>query len=109
MLIGNKCDLESQRQISKADATTFAKDNGIVNYHIGIAFMETSAKTAVNVQIAFEKIIHTIYDNVTVDAVDEMKSGKEISKGKKIGEKQGQKGVKLSTEKATNKAEKKCC
>ena len=62
MLIGNKCDLESQRQVSKADATTFAKDNGIVNYHIGIAFMETSAKKDKQVSSAFEKMAERLIE-----------------------------------------------
>ena len=39
MLIGNKCDLESKRQVSKEEGEKFAKENGLV-------FMETSAKTA---------------------------------------------------------------
>ena len=39
MLIGNKCDLEAKRQVSKEEGEKFAKENGLV-------FMETSAKTS---------------------------------------------------------------
>lgn len=43
MLIGNKCDLETNRVISREDGEKFAKEHGLF-------FLETSAKTAVNVE-----------------------------------------------------------
>eukprot|EP01117_Protostelium_nocturnum_P020583 TRINITY_DN9337_c0_g1_i1.p1 TRINITY_DN9337_c0_g1~~TRINITY_DN9337_c0_g1_i1.p1 ORF type:complete len:204 (-),score=49.74 TRINITY_DN9337_c0_g1_i1:65-676(-) len=46
MLIGNKCDLEEKRQVSKEEGEKFAKDNGIF-------FIEASAKTDNNVDEAF--------------------------------------------------------
>ncbi|KAL3499680.1 hypothetical protein ACH5RR_038773 [Cinchona calisaya] len=46
LLVGNKCDLESQRVVSYDTAKTFADE-------IGIPFMETSAKSATNVEQAF--------------------------------------------------------
>lgn len=47
MLIGNKCDLESKRQVSKEEGAAFAKDHNLL-------FLETSAKTAENVeQVSF--------------------------------------------------------
>lgn len=42
MLIGNKCDLEEKRQVSKEEGEKFAKENGIF-------FIEASAKTDNNV------------------------------------------------------------
>jgi len=42
MLIGNKCDLAHRRAVSTEEGEQFAKENGLV-------FMETSAKTAHNV------------------------------------------------------------
>jgi Ras-related protein Rab-2A len=42
MLIGNKCDLESKRQVTREEGEAFAKANGLF-------FLETSAKTAANV------------------------------------------------------------
>jgi len=47
LLIGNKVDLSSQRQVATADAQEFA------NQH-GMQFLETSAKTAKNIRASFE-------------------------------------------------------
>ena len=43
MLIGNKSDLAHRRAVSTQEGEQFAKENGLV-------FMETSAKTAYNVE-----------------------------------------------------------
>ena len=43
MLIGNKADLDSRRQVSTEEGERFAKENGLI-------FLETSAKTAFNVE-----------------------------------------------------------
>lgn len=50
MLVGNKCDLEDQRVISVQEGTDFAMQNGL-------AFIETSALSAINVDNAFSTII----------------------------------------------------
>ena len=51
MLIGNKCDLDARRQVSTEEGERFAKENGLI-------FMETSAKTAFNVEeVSLNKII----------------------------------------------------
>jgi len=42
-LIGNKCDLAHRRAVSTEEGEQFAKENGLV-------FMETSAKSAHNVE-----------------------------------------------------------
>lgn len=43
MLLGNKSDLEHRRAVSTKEGELFAQENGLV-------FMETSAKTAANVE-----------------------------------------------------------
>jgi len=43
MLIGNKSDLEHRRAVTHEEGEQFAKENGLI-------FMETSAKTADNVE-----------------------------------------------------------
>jgi Ras-related protein Rab-1A len=57
LLIGNKADLSSQRQVSTADAQEFATQHGML-------FLETSAKTNKNIKSAFE----TMADNMLEQA-----------------------------------------
>ncbi|KAE8281460.1 Ras-related protein Rab-19 [Larimichthys crocea] len=47
VLIGNKCDLEQERQVLFEEACMFTKENGI------LAALETSAKVSQNVEEAF--------------------------------------------------------
>ncbi|EAN80470.1 Ras-related protein RAB2B, putative [Trypanosoma equiperdum] len=63
MLIGNKCDLEKKREVSREEGEAFARKHNLV-------FMETSAKTAQNVDDAFLKTAAMIYDNVESGVLD---------------------------------------
>ena len=57
MLIGNKADLESRRQVTFEEGKKFAEENGLI-------FLETSAKTAQNVEQAFVDTATKIYGNI---------------------------------------------
>ena len=57
ILIGNKCDLESERKIKKFVAETYAKDFGFLN------FFETSAKTWFNSQKVFINSALILYED----------------------------------------------
>jgi len=57
MLIGNKSDLEHRRQVSHEEGAKFAKENGLI-------FLETSAKTAANVEEAFIHTAQKIYEHI---------------------------------------------
>ena len=50
MLIGNKNDLEHRRAVSVKEGEAFAAENGLV-------FLETSAKTAANVETVSGSIL----------------------------------------------------
>lgn len=63
IVVGNKTDLEHQRGVSREEGETFARDNGLV-------FIETSAKTAANVEEAFVKTAREIMAKVNSGAVD---------------------------------------
>lgn len=54
MLIGNKCDLDHLREVPTDEAKKFAKENDL-------AFMETSAANATNVDEAFNTLVRAIY------------------------------------------------
>lgn len=51
MLIGNKCDLDARRQVSTEEGERFAKENNLI-------FLETSAKTAFNVEEVLTLLAH---------------------------------------------------
>eukprot|EP00128_Syssomonas_multiformis_P018466 Colp12_sorted_trinity150504_noHs@1113 len=57
MLIGNKSDLDARRAVSKEEGEQFARDHGLI-------FMETSARTAANVEEAFINTAKQIYDKI---------------------------------------------
>jgi len=54
MLVGNKCDLKHHKAVDVEDAKDFAEDNNL-------AFIETSALDATNVELAFETVLIEIY------------------------------------------------
>jgi len=58
MMIGNKCDLEQQREVPTKEAETFAEVNKI-------SFLETSALSGNNVNQAFEGLLHEIFKMVS--------------------------------------------
>ena len=78
LLVGNKSDLSHRRAVSVEEGQEFARENGLL-------FLETSAKTSLNVDEAFVDTAKQIFDKVkqgTVDATND-------SYGVKIGQGQG--------------------
>ncbi|KAG1179846.1 hypothetical protein G6F70_002141 [Rhizopus microsporus] len=63
MLIGNKSDLESKRQVPREEAERFAQENGLF-------FLETSAKTANNIEEAFVKTAEEIQRKIQDGTID---------------------------------------
>lgn len=62
-LIGNKCDLEAQRDVTYDEAKLFAEENGLM-------FIEASAKTGANVEEAFLETAKKIYQNIQDGSLD---------------------------------------
>ncbi|KAH9770887.1 hypothetical protein WN944_019475 [Citrus x changshan-huyou] len=58
MLVGNKCDLDSIRDVSTEEGKSLAEEEGLF-------FMETSALDSTNVEAAFEVVIREIYSNIS--------------------------------------------
>jgi len=63
MLVGNKRDLEDQRDVSFDEASKFAQENGLM-------FLEASAKTGENVEEAFLKTAKLIFQSIQDGHVD---------------------------------------
>jgi small GTP-binding protein len=63
ILIGNKKDLDDKRQVSFEEGEAFAKEHGLM-------FLETSAKTALNVVEAFNLSAQCILNNIEKTGID---------------------------------------
>ncbi|XP_069477197.1 ras-related protein Rab-2A [Ambystoma mexicanum] len=63
MLIGNKSDLESRREVKREEGEAFAREHGLI-------FMETSAKTASNVEEAFINTAKEIFEKIQEGVFD---------------------------------------
>jgi len=63
MLIGNKCDCENKRQVSREEGEEFARKNNLT-------FLEASAKTSENVEQAFLESANKIYNTTETQGLD---------------------------------------
>lgn len=54
VLVGNKCDLDAERQVTREDGQYIASQWG------GVSFIETSAKKKINVDEAFYDVVRQI-------------------------------------------------
>ncbi|XP_057693733.1 ras-related protein Rab-8B-like [Corythoichthys intestinalis] len=73
MVLGNKCDMTDRRQVSKDRGEKLAID-------YGVKFMETSAKTSLNVEEAFYTMGRDILHNLSSKTTDNstVASGKAV-------------------------------
>ena len=67
MLIGNKSDLELARAVRREEGEAFAREHDLI-------FIETSAKTAQNVDEAFIQTAHLVYEKVQKGLLDPIES-----------------------------------
>jgi len=74
LLVGNKRDLDAERQVSFLEASRFAQENELV-------FLETSALTGENVEEAFLHCSKTILSKIETGELDPNKLGSGIQHG----------------------------
>ena len=60
ILVGNKCDLEDQRQVTKNEAEQYAMDNKLL-------YIETSAKTGHNIQQLFAMMAEAMLERLDLN------------------------------------------
>ena len=61
LLVGNKCDLRDEKQVDTATAKEFADS-------VEVPFIETSAKTATNVEETFIMMARAIKDRLSMSS-----------------------------------------
>ena len=100
VLVGNKLDLENERQISYEEGESFAQKNNMY-------FFETSAKTGVNIENLFLKSAETINERIQEDFYD-LSTG---NCGIKIGNEVNSDNIVLNKENVTKNDNNggKCC
>jgi len=100
VLVGNKLDLENERQISYEEGESFAQKNNMY-------FFETSAKTGVNIENLFLKSAETINERIQEDFYD-LSTG---NCGIKIGNEVNNDNIVLNKENVTKSDNNggKCC
>ena len=100
VLVGNKLDLENERQISYEEGESFAQKNNMY-------FFETSAKTGVNIENLFLKTVETINERIQEDFYD-LSTG---NCGIKIGNEVNSDNIVLNKENVTKSDNNggKCC
>jgi Ras-related protein Rab-10 len=80
MILGNKCDMEDKRQVPRDRGDSIAREHRI-------PFLETSAKSNINVEKAFLDLAQAILDKTPSKDLDSAhgKGGVDVHKGAESG------------------------
>jgi GTPase KRas protein len=60
MLVGNKCDKTYEREVSREEGAALARQ-------FGCEFLETSAKTAQNVELIFKNLVRSLRQTKNIE------------------------------------------
>lgn len=81
MLVGNKCDKQYEREVSREEGANLART-------FGCHFLETSAKTAQNVELLFTTLVRSLRSTKTTESPTQgTRTGNEEKKSGKSGKK----------------------
>ena len=73
MVVGNKCDLEEKREVSKEEGDNFSKEQNI-------KFYETSAKEGINVNTIFQELSNEIVKDIKKNGPKNKRSSQVLKK-----------------------------
>ena len=73
MVVGNKCDLEEKREVSKEEGDNFSKEQNI-------KFYETSAKEGINVNTIFQELSNEIFKDIKKNGPKNKRSSQVLKK-----------------------------
>jgi len=76
ILVGNKCDLEHERQVTTMEGQELSRN-------FGCPFLETSAKSRVNVEESFYQLVREIRKELKGDQYSQNQKGRKKSSGAK--------------------------
>ena len=93
LLVGNKSDLEANREVTPEQAQAFAEQHGM-------ECLETSAKSGQNVLAAFEKLVGLVHDRALAAAASKKGGIKGLNSGAGGGNAGGSNTVKLEDQNA---------
>ena len=86
-MVGNKCDLDEDRQVNKEVAKNFARENNLL-------FLETSAKNGTNIEKIFQILSDQILTKIETGLIDpEVELGIKRGKEKKDPEQDSTKNL----------------
>ncbi|KAG5518495.1 hypothetical protein PMAC_002891 [Pneumocystis sp. 'macacae'] len=77
MLVGNKNDLRHLRAVSTEDGKNFSSTNGL-------SFIETSALDSTNVDYAFQEILKSVYQSISMRTLDSSETTTRPTEGQTI-------------------------
>ena len=69
ILLGNKCDLEDEREVKREEGEQIANEKGI-------KFLETSNKKGINIKESVEELVHMILKNKKSNSDEDIKGVK---------------------------------
>ncbi len=76
ILLGNKCDLDEKRKVTKEEGKKLANDNGFL-------FLETSCKEGTNIEESVEILISKIIEKIQLEEKENNQNEKENNKNEK--------------------------